>query len=68
MGEKIDRVKLLSIKWRAEPAELTRQQRQVIEYRLQGLSFAEIAKRMNLAEHAVRELEAELLARVPPSE
>ena len=52
----------------AEPAERTEQQRQLIEFRLQGLSFAEIARRLNLAEQAVRELEAELLARVPPSE
>lgn len=65
MGEKIDRVKLISVKWRSEPGELTEQQRRMIEYRLQGLGFAEIAKRMGLSEDAVRAMEAELLARVP---
>jgi DNA-binding NarL/FixJ family response regulator len=68
MGETIDRVKLLSVKWRSEPAELTQQQRNLIEFRLQGLGFAEIAKRLNLSSDQVRELEGELLARVLPAE
>jgi DNA-binding NarL/FixJ family response regulator len=68
MGERVDRVKLLSVKWRSEPGELTEQQRLLIEFRLQGLGFADIAKRLNLSADRLRELEAELLARVPPSE
>jgi DNA-binding CsgD family transcriptional regulator len=67
MGERIDRVKLLSVKWRSEPGELTQQQRQLIDFRLQGLGFAEISKRLNISADEVRELEGELLARVPPS-
>jgi DNA-directed RNA polymerase sigma subunit (sigma70/sigma32) len=67
MGERVDRVKLLSVKWRSEPGELTEQQRHLIEFRLQGLGFAEIAKRLNISADRVRELEAELVARVPPS-
>jgi DNA-binding CsgD family transcriptional regulator len=66
MGEKIDRAKLLSVKWRANPSELTEVQRQLIELRLQGLGFAEISQRLNLPEESLREIEAELLARVPP--
>jgi DNA-binding CsgD family transcriptional regulator len=67
MGETIDRAKLLSVKWRSDPGELTQQQRQLIEFRLQGLDFAEIAKRLNISPDEVRDLEGELLARVPPS-
>jgi DNA-binding CsgD family transcriptional regulator len=67
MGERIERVKLLSVKWRSEPGTLTEQQRHLIDFRLQGLGFAEIAKRLNISADQVRELEGELLARVPPS-
>lgn len=66
--EKIDRVKLISVKWRAEPGELTEQQCRLIEFRLQGLGFAKIAKRMGLSENAVRAMETDLLARVPAGE
>jgi DNA-binding CsgD family transcriptional regulator len=67
MGERIDRAKLLSVKWRSEPGELTQQQRQLIDFRLQGQGYAEIAKRLNISADQVRDLEEELLARVPPS-
>jgi DNA-binding CsgD family transcriptional regulator len=64
MAEKVDRARLLSVIWRSDPGVLTEQQRQMIDLRLQGIGYAAIARRLKVSADAVRQMEAELIARL----